>query len=44
MRIGPAGPFCAGPGLTLVSGIELGEARLSSEHLVKAVTPEEAPR
>ena len=42
VRIEPAGALCSGPGLRLVSGIELGSPRLDSEHLVKSVFEEDA--
>ena len=42
VRIEPVGGLCSGPGLRLVSGIELGTPRLDSEHLVKSVYQEEA--
>ena len=41
VRIEPTGGLTSGPGLQLVSGIELGAPRLDSEHLVKSVYPEE---
>jgi hypothetical protein len=41
VRIEPAGALCSGPGLELVSGIELGAPRLDSEHLVKSMFQED---
>ena len=42
VRIEPAGALCSGPGLRLVSGIELGSPRLDSEQLVKTMFQEVA--
>jgi hypothetical protein len=42
VRIEPAGALRSGPGLRLVSGIELGSPQLDTEPLVKSTFQEDA--